>query len=256
MATVNDVFRFLSEFAPIELAEPWDNVGLLVGHKSVQVKRILVSLDITDAVIDEACNISAELIVSHHPVIWEGYKFVTDQNYQQERVMRLIENQIAAICMHTNLDKTVGGVDDTLVEKLELIPEQKLGADGIGRISRLREPVPLNNFLPRIKQMLQAKGLRYHDAGKTVMKIATCCGAGGDYLYDAVKAGCDTFITGDVKHNIFVDAEGYQINLVDAGHFTTENQIVNKIAKELRQHFTDIGVAETDAFKQIEQFYV
>ncbi len=254
--TISDILNYLWEIAPKEGAEPWDNVGHLVGRKNARVTKILVSLDITMDVIREAGEIGAELIVSHHPLIWDTHKFVTDDNHQQEKVMALLERGIGAICMHTNLDEAEDGVDDTLVEALGLTAIEHLAEGKIGHICQLSEEMPLEDFLALVKEKLGANGLRYCRGGKPVRRIATGCGSCADYLPDAVKAGCDTFVTGDVKHNYWIDAQGQGINLIDAGHYSTENPIVGKLAAKLAARFPEIAVLPTERMPQIEQFFV
>lgn len=256
MVFVNDVLEFLWKLAPEDGKESWDNVGLLVGRKSRPVTRILTALDITLPVIQEAEQLGAELIVSHHPLIWDTYKFVTDDVLQQGKVMRLIEGKIAAICMHTNLDEAADGVDDTLAQVLGLCPEQHLAEGRIGHVSALPEAQPLEEFLKFVKDRLQVKGLRYYDGGKPVRRIATGCGACGEYLRNAVEAGCDTFLTGDVKYNVFLDAQGYGINLIDAGHFATENPIVEKLAGKLQTAFPCVLVSVSQAMIQPDCYFV
>ena len=254
--TVSDILEYLWQVAPKEGAEPWDNVGHLVGRKNAEVTKILVSLDITMDVIREAKELGAELIVSHHPLIWDTHKHVTDSVYQQEKVLSLIENGIAAICMHTNLDEAMDGVDDTLVETLGLTAMEHLAEGKIGHICELPQEMALRDFLGLVKDRLGANGLRYCDGGKMVKKIATGCGACAEYLEDAVKAGCDTFVTGDVKHNYWIDAQGQGINLIDAGHYSTENPIVKKLAGKLAAKFPEIEVKETTRMPQPEQFFL
>lgn len=254
--TISDVLGYLWEIAPREGAEPWDNVGHLVGRKNAQVTKILVTLDITMDVIREAKELGAELIVSHHPLIWDNHKFVTDANHQQEKVMTLLENGIGAICMHTNLDEAEDGVDDTLVEVLGLNALDHLAEGKVGHICQLPEEMSLQDFLPMVKERLEANGLRYCDGGKPVHRIATGCGACAEYLQDAVQAGCDTFVTGDVKHNHWIDAQGQGINLIDAGHYATENPIVRKLTAKLAARFPEIEVLETEKMPQIEQFFI
>lgn len=255
MVYVSDVLDFLWDVAPEDGKESWDNVGLLVGRSTSQVTKILTALDITLPVIREAGELGAQLIVSHHPVIWDTYKFVTDRVLQQERVVQLIENRLSAICMHTNLDEAKDGVDDTLVETLGLTPKCHLAEGKIGHIATLETPVPMAEFLPMVQTKLHANGLRYVDSGKPVHKIATGCGSCGEYLKDAAEAGCDTFLTGDVKHNVFLDAKDYGMNLIDAGHFSTENPIVEKITEKLQTQFPEITVIQSKTMEQPEQFF-
>ncbi len=256
MTSVKDVLDVLWTIAPEEGKEPWDNVGHLVGRSGANVTKILVALDITMPAIQEAADWGAELIVSHHPVIWDTYKHVTDRVFQQEKVMTLVERGIAAICMHTNLDEAEDGVDDTLVEALGLRAEDHLVQGKIGHICTLEEPMALSEFLMLAKTRLKANGLRYCDAGRPVRRIATGCGSCGEYLEEAVRAGCDTFLTGDVKYNYFVDALGCGVNLIDAGHFPTEHPIVEKLAGKLRRAFPDVAVQVARSQFQPDLFFV
>lgn len=256
MITVKAVLDYMWELAPEERKEPWDNVGLLVGRENAPVTKIITALDITPSVIEEAKAFGAELIVAHHPLIWDTYRFVNDTVFQQDKVISLLENGIAAICMHTNLDEAEDGVDDTLVEILGLTAIDHLAEGKVGHICQLENPVSLHEFLSDVKDKLNANGLRYSDAGKPVYKVATGCGSCGDYLLDAVRAGCDTFITGDVKHNVFLDAKGMGINLIDAGHFSTENPIVQKVTGKLSARFPEIQVLQSKTMVQPEEFFV
>ena len=256
MILVNDVLEYLWQIAPEEGKEPWDNVGHLVGRSGGAVTKILVALDVTMPVIREAEERGAELIVSHHPLIWDTYKHVTDRVFQQEKVLTLIENKIAAICMHTNLDEAEDGVDDTLVQTLGLTALSPLAEGRVGHICQLPEPMELQDFLALAKDKLHANGLRYCDGGRPVQRIATGCGSCGEYLAWAVKAGCDTFLTGDVKYNYFIDALGQGINLIDAGHYPTENPIVEKLADKLRQRFPELEILVSERLPQPDQYYV
>lgn len=255
MATVHEILDFLWEVAPEEGKESWDNVGHLVGRRNAEVTRILVALDITMPVIHEAIETGAQLIVSHHPLIWDTYRHVNDSVFQQDKVLTLAENRIAAICMHTNLDEAEDGVDDTLVEALGLTPECHLAEGKIGHVSMLPEPMPLQEFLPMVKERLHANGLRYCNGGRPVQRIATGCGSCGEYLADAVQAGCDTFITGDVKYSVMIDALGQGINLIDAGHYPTENPIVAKLHQKLSVRFPDVMVTVAEHIAQPDQFF-
>lgn len=255
MATVHEILDFLWEVAPEEGKESWDNVGHLVGRRNAEVTRVLVALDITMPVIHEAIETGAQLIVSHHPLIWDTYRHVNDSVFQQDKVLTLAENRIAAICMHTNLDEAEDGVDDTLVETLGLTPEYHLAEGKIGHVSELSEPMPLQEFLPLVKERLHANGLRYCDGGRPVQRIATGCGSCGEYLTDAVQAGCDTFITGDVKYSVMIDALGQGINLIDAGHYPTENPIVTKLHQKLSARFPDVMVTVAEHIAQPDQFF-
>lgn len=255
MVCVNDVLNYLWTMAPEAGKESWDNVGHLVGRSNQDVSKILTALDITLPVIQEARELGAQLIVSHHPVIWDTHKFVTDRVIQQERVLQLIECGLSAICMHTNLDEAEDGVDDTLVEMLGLHAEEHLAEGKIGHIATLDTPMSLQSFMKLVQNKLQANGLRFHDSGRLVQRIATGCGSCGEYLKDAVDAGCDTFLTGDIKYNVFLDAQDQGINLIDAGHFATENPIVKKLAGKLQREFPQIEVHISEVMCQPDCYF-
>ncbi len=256
MQTVREILDFLWSIAPEAGKEPWDNVGHLVGRRNASVDHILVSLDITMPVIHEAIEKGTQLIVSPHPLIWDSYKHVTDSIFQQDKVLTLAEHRIGAICMHTNLDEAEDGVDDTLAEALGLKPECHLAEGTIGHVSMLPEPMDLQDFLPMVKEKLHANGLRYCNGGRPVQRIATGCGSCGEYFADAVKAGCDTFITGDVKYSVMIDALGQGINLIDAGHYPTENPIVAKLQRKLQAQFPDVQVEIAESIAQPDQFFI
>ncbi|MBE6991126.1 MAG: Nif3-like dinuclear metal center hexameric protein [Ruminococcaceae bacterium] len=255
MTKIRDVFEYLNAWAPVESCESWDNVGLLVGRFDATVSKILVALDITKGVMEEAAAIGAELIVAHHPVIFSPITSVTEYNADAVRALYLAENKIAAICMHTNLDFAPDGVDQTLPEVLGFGDSLPLSEEG-GRISELAESVSLVELLPRIKKSLNTSGLRYYDSGRPIKRIATVCGSGGGYLSYCVQNGCDTLITGDIKHDVFVEAEVFGINLVDAGHFSTENLIVPVIVEKLEEAFPELDVAASSALNELARYHV
>lgn len=254
MITVNDVLTFLTKKAPVELALGFDNVGLLVGRRNKTLDRVLVSLDITDEVIQEAINMSADLIVSHHPLFFE-LKTVSDQSWTAERALTLAENGIAAICMHTNLDAAEGGVNDALIAALGAHYTEVLDPESrIGRIGSLSAAITLDEFLTRVKFALKGNGLRYHDAGKPVHRIAVCGGSGGSDIPLAYNAGCDTYVTADVKYDQFLEAKHLGINLIDADHFCTENVVVPVLCDWITEAFPVLDIQISRIHGQTAQF--
>jgi dinuclear metal center YbgI/SA1388 family protein len=171
MNTVKEIFDKLCEFAPLELQTSYDNAGFLVGHASAPVHTALLSLDVTNEVIEEAISLGAGLIISHHPVIWDEMKSLTDDTVEKARVLRLIENGIAVISMHTNLAIAEGGVNDVLIRLLGAEPEGSLDADSCGRIGYLPQPMPLEDFLADCKERLGVPTVRYCLGKKPVYKI-------------------------------------------------------------------------------------
>lgn len=250
MTTVGDVFAFLQEKAPFDIQESFDNAGFLVGHEDADVTKILVSLDITDPVIREAIMQGAQLIVAHHPVIFGGIRAVTDQSVTGRNVLTLAENRIAAICAHTNLDSVEGGVNDALALRLGLTDIGQLhqaGVDGqgrpygIGRVGRVTEQ-PLYDFAVAVKSLLGANGIRLVDGGRPVRQVAVGGGACADMMDDVLAAGCDTFVTSDVKYHTFLEAKARGLNLVDAGHYPTENVVCPVLRDWLAAGFPQISV--------------
>lgn len=249
--TAEEVFAFLQEKAPFELQESFDNAGFLVGREEAAVTKILVTLDITEDVVQEAAKQGAQLIVSHHPVIFGGVKSVTNQTVTGRVLLALIENHIAAICAHTNLDAVEGGVNDALALRLGLTNIGQLrteGADaqgrpyGIGRVGKVSEQ-PLYDFAMAVKRLLGANGIRLVDGGRPVRRVAVGGGACADMMNDALTLGCDTFVTSDAKYHQFLEARALGINLVDAGHFPTENVVCPVVRNWLAERFPNISIS-------------
>ena len=239
MNTVKDIYEKLCELAPPELQLDYDNSGFLIGHADAPVEKALLSLDVTKEVVEEANEKGVQLIVSHHPLIWEPMKSVTDDDPTHEKILRLIERGIALISMHTNLDIAEGGVNDVLIALLGAENEGPFDEEGCGRMGRLEKSVPLNIFLETCKEKLSTRGLRYYDAGRPVERIAVLGGSGGSSLPGARAAGCDTFVTADVKYSVFLHARELGVNLIDGDHFCTENPIMSVLLEKLSAAFPD-----------------
>lgn len=251
VTTVGNVFTFLQEKAPFEIQEGFDNAGFLVGWEESSVSKILVALDITEQVVQEAADQGAQLIVAHHPVIFGGVKSVTDQTVTGRILLRLVENGIAAICAHTNLDAVEGGVNDALALRLGLTDIGQLkqtGVDGqgrpygIGRVGLVPEQT-LYDFAMAVKRLLGANGIRLVDGGKPVHMIAVGGGTCAGMMGDALAQGCDTFVTSDVKYHQFLEAKALGLNLVDAGHFPTEDVVCPVLQNWLAKRFPQVSVS-------------
>jgi dinuclear metal center YbgI/SA1388 family protein len=263
MAAVKDILKVLEVFAPVRLKMDFDNVGLLVGYSENHVDRILVSLDITNEVIDEAIHEKAQLIVSHHPLFF-SVKSVTDTNLTGRKITKLLSNQISAICMHTNLDAATGGVNDALADAAGLVNPALLAEEvfdengkpySYGRVGFLAEPARLGDYLRRIKNNMKADSLRYYDAARDVYKVAIVGGSGGDYLKNALEHDCDTLLTADIKYDVFLEAKELGINLIDGGHFYTENVVTPVLEKTLKESFPDINVSISKIHKQTDLLF-
>lgn len=261
--TVGDIHTFLASLAPEELQASFDNSGFLVGERARPVHRVLVSLDITAPVVEEAVAMGAELVVSHHPVIFNPIRRVTDDDTTGKLLLALIKSEVAAICMHTNLDAVQGGVNDALAAAAGLVGVsllRKEGLDssgrpyGIGRVGELHEPTDFETYAKRLKAALGCGGLRCCDAGRRVRRVAVGGGACGSMLADAIAAGCDTFVTADVKYDVFLEARARGVNLIDAGHYPTEQVIIPSIADALQRRFPSLRVEQTAVHREAVRY--
>ncbi len=263
MVTVKDVLQCVQTLAPAYMKESWDRVGLNCGRLDAPVTKVLVALDPFAPVCREAKEIGAQLLVTHHALIWEP-GFVTDECVTGDNTLYLIENHIAHINAHTNLDCAPGGVNDTLASVLGLENIQVLSPNGTDEQGRpwglLRQgqvdSQPLESFLATVKEKLNCKGLRYVSGGKQVHKVAVGGGACAGSLRQVAAAGCDTFVTADVRYNQFVDAQDLGVNLIDAGHFHTENPVCNVLAAAIRAEFPDLQVEISKNHTDSMNFFV
>ena len=249
MNKVSDIFDFLCRLAPLQLQMSFDNSGLLLGKKDSVVDKVLLALDVTDAVVDEAIEIGAQLIISHHPLIFSPIKSLTD-----ERLLKLIEHSIAVISMHTNLDIAPGGVNDVLMAVLGAKTIDVLDEHGCGRVGFLEKEKSIDEFLIECKNALGCNGIRYFSAGRSVKNLAVMGGSGADELETAFAKGCDTYVTADIKYHQFLRASELGINLIDADHFCTENPIIPVLKKALEKQFMDIKFLVSEKHQQIIKF--
>ena len=262
MTTVTDILKFIERFAPAYMKESWDNVGLLCGDPDQEVKKILLALDPFEHVCREAEAEGADLIVTHHPLIFQAPKSITTQTSVGRSILHLCRHGISAINAHTNLDCTPGGVNDVLAQVLELnniSVMQPNGTDedgnpwGLLRAGIYESDLP--SFLTHVKSKLGTPVLRYADGGRPVSKVAVGGGACAGALVEAFLAGCDTFVTADVKYNQFWDAQDLGMNLIDAGHFYTENPVVSVLAQKIAVEFPEIQVIISKTHADCMKFY-
>lgn len=241
MSNVNDVLYFLDVLAPFNTSMGFDNTGILVGGKNKKVSKILLTLDVTREAVEKAKNIGAELIVSHHPVIFNPMKRISDDSIPY----MLVRNDISVISAHTNLDKAEGGVNDALALKLGLSDIQSVESSdpdesGLGRIGSIQE-TDIRTFALHVKKSLGADGVEF--SGNTPVKnVCVVGGSGGSALSDAKNAGADTLVTGEAKYNQFADAIEMGMNLVVAGHYHTENVILESLKDYILSTLNDVSV--------------
>lgn len=237
--TVQQVLDELRRFAPPELAQDWDNVGLLVDAGR-PVTGVLTALDITAEVVQEAAALGCELIVAHHPVIFHPIKALAPGDVPA----LLVQKGISAICMHTNLDAAEGGVNDTLAAVLGMRDTRSF-ADGCGRIGTVDETSAA--ALAAFCQKTLGPGVHYVEAGRPVRCLAEVSGAGGSYWQEAMALGADCLVTGEAAHHNGIDAKRCGFGLVVAGHWGTEHPIAAVLKDRLARAFPGLTVAAAAA---------
>lgn len=215
---LSNIIEFAQEIAPFETAAEWDNVGLLTGSPEWEIQRVMLALDITPAVVREAREKGAELIISHHPVIFSPLRSLTPDNAEY----LLAKYDIAALCLHTNLDRAAQGVNTALGVALKL-KNTALYPEDFLLIGEPEKPCSAKEFAAFIKERLQAPSVRY-TAG-TVSCVAVSSGGGGEGVELAEKYGFDAFVTGELKHHQYLYAVQHGIAAFDAGHFSTEDVV-------------------------------
>ena len=234
MAVVGDIYNALDAFCPFDVHEQWDNVGLLVGESSAQVTKAAVVLDITPDAVERAHEARAQLIISHHPVIFHPIKNLG----AHDPVYLLAKYGMNAICAHTNLDCADGGVNDVLAQCLGLENVRKIPSPNAGtmllRAGELKEELSPKRFAELVSQRLCCH-VRYCDGGRSIKRVALCGGAGGEFFSDALAFGCEALVSGDVAHHEFLGAAACRVTLVAAGHFETENPVVKTIFEYLEK---------------------
>ncbi len=234
--TVFDIYSYLDSLFPTDTACDFDNAGILVGDKNANVKNAIVSLDCTFETVQKAIETNSNLIITHHPVIFEPLKNVLSGSV----VFELIKNGISVVSMHTNLDIAENGVSEELCRVIGLNEISSVTAsDGFILKSGIISPITAKSLAEQIKEKLKGN-VRYADGGKIIKKILICSGSGGEFVFDAISLGFDALVTSEVKHHQFLFAKDNGLSVFDAGHFCTEDIIVEPLARILNERFIDI----------------
>ncbi len=240
-ATVQDILNIIETLAPASLAEPWDNVGLMIGSSADPVTSILLGLDPTTALLDEAGSLNADLAITHHPVIFHPLKSVRLEQPDGRFIRQALIRKINVISCHTNLDSTVNGVSDTLARQLGLGDVAALVAGGktdeicgLGRIGDYAAPVSAAEFVRRLKEICRPPWLL--TAGprpEKISRVAVCGGSCSEYAEIALQSGAQVFVTAEVKHSVARWAEQAGLWIIDAGHYATESPAMHQFALHL-----------------------
>ena len=231
MATVKDIYNFIDSFAPFSTQAEWDNSGILVGNEYNTVNKIIFALDVTSDVIEQAKNVGADLIVTHHPVIFKPVSSVLSDSL----IYKLIENNMSIICAHTNYDKAIDGVNDILCKTINVSKYEKV-EDTFLNIAYIDNSVLAEDFALYLRGKLGGV-IRYNNLDKKISKIAVCSGSGSDYLDMAKDLECDALLTGDASHHSFLDADEMGIVLFACGHFETEMIAIKPLLKKIENEF-------------------
>ena len=250
MPTINQLSTFLESFAPLRLAEDWDNVGLLVGDRQSDAKKIMTCLTITPASAAEAIEREADIIVSHHPLPFRPLKRVTTDTIPGKLLFDLIRHNVAIYSSHTAFDSAATGINQQLAQSLSMAEVQPLivaeGDDegvGSGRFGTLPEDLTVQDVADRLKLFLSIDRIRC--VGKVThaaSKAAIACGSGGTFLLAARRVGCDMLVTGEATFHTCLEAEAAGLSLLLVGHFASERFACEKLAEEIAGQFTDATV--------------
>jgi len=231
--SVADLLGWLDERFPPQTAEPWDTVGLQVGDPSAQVERVLVALDPTEESLEEARRKGASALIVHHPAWIGSLKCIVKGEPVGRIIWKAIQSEVSILCVHTNLDRSLGGPNDLLARKLGLSALEILGC-GLGRIGDLDRPLTLEELCKIVSGELGPSRI-VGDPQKVIKKVAVICGSGSSMMEEAKRAGADVLITGDVKYHNARQAQAMDMAVIDPGHFATERMSVSWLADSLRE---------------------
>ena len=252
--TVKELYLKICERIPEELREDWDNDGLMCcADSSAEVSRVLVTLDVTEEIVDYAIQSGFDLIVSHHPLIFKPIKAVTDNGHVERKVIKLISNGVAVFSFHTRADKVTGGVNDLLCDLIGISDAVPFGEGFLGRVGQLDDECTLDDFAYRLKELLGADTVRVSDGYNTVNRVAVCGGDGKSLVRDAIAAGADTYVSGRIGYNVMEEAQEMGINLVEAGHYFTEQPVTGFFYEILRDADPSLEI-ETTSSNTIRSF--
>lgn len=233
---IKEIYDFLNEIAPFETAAQWDNTGLCVGSLGKEVDKVILSLDVTTDVINKAEQTGAQLVLTHHPLIFDGIKNIEEDSL----VYTAVKSGITFLSSHTCLDKATGGVNDCLANAVGI---KNLCCSEIDEFLKIGdiEPSSAEDFANKIKKVLGGK-VSFTDSGKTISKVALCSGSGGDLVFAAAQEGADAFLTGEAKHHEMLASKELGISLFAAGHYETENIVLDYLKKSLESEFEGLQV--------------
>ena len=246
---IKDLTNYLEEIAPLHLQEGYDNAGLVVGDPHAEIQGVLVCLDSTEAVLDEAIQLNCNLVIAHHPIIFQGLKSITPDDYVSRCIIKAIQNGISIYAIHTNLDNVLNrGVNQKIAEKIGLENVQILKPRstedeniGSGAIGNLPNSMDERLFINLVKEQMGSKVIRSTALlGKDISRVALCGGSGSFLIQDAIQQNADVFVTADIKYHQFFDAD-QKILLLDIGHYESEQYTVDLLYSIIRNKFSNFA---------------
>ncbi len=249
MVPLQELINFLRELAPLELAETWDNVGLLIGDSSTEVSSVLTCLTLTPNVAEEAISRKAQLIVSHHPLLFHPVQRLTAATSEGRLLLSLIRSGIAVYSPHTGYDSAADGINQQLAHLFGLDDIQPLRPSatapplGSGRCGQLPASVTLQEVIERVKRTLRVTQLQYvGDLTRPITRLAIACGSAAEFLHDAASLGCQALLTGEARFHACVEAEVAGIALILPGHYATERPAMEQLADVLQSRFANLAI--------------
>jgi dinuclear metal center YbgI/SA1388 family protein len=245
---VKEIYQRFEEEIPAHLRESWDNHGIMCCPDGTsEVYRVLVSLDVTEEIVDYAIERGFDLIVSHHPLIFRPISSLDEENHISRKLIKLVCSGISVFSFHTRLDKLCGGVNDRLADLLGIKDARPFGDGDLGRIGTIEETMDLQDFAYRVKQLCGSDVIRYADGFSDVHTVALVGGDGKGYVKAALDAGADTYVSGRIGYNVMEEAPEMGINLIEAGHFFTEHHITDHFRELLIDFDPSIYVEVIDS---------
>ena len=255
---VKDIVAVIEEFAPLAIQEGWDNSGLCVGSPEDEVSSVLLALDCTETLVDEAVECGADMIITHHPLIFSGLKKISPEDQVGAAVIKAIKHGIAIYAAHTSADKVIAGVSGAMATKLNLTDVQILDEDGegtgLGVVGNLPEPLTAEQMIALIKEKFELKMLKSSKPLEgTISRVAMCGGSGGSLIGAAKRSGAHIYISGDISYHNFFTPEGFMI--ADIGHYESEIEIVNILFSLIKKNFPTFAVRITQNINSNPIYY-
>ena len=255
---VRDIIKVIEDFAPLSIQEGWDNSGLCVGSPDDEVTSVLMGLDCTEKLVDEAIECGADMIVTHHPLIFSGLKKISPDDAVGAAVIKAVRAGISIYAAHTNADKVIAGVSGAMAARMGLTDVRILDEDGdgtgLGVVGNLPEPISAEEAIRLVKEKFSLKTIKTSaPIDKPISRIAMCGGSGSSLIKNAMKAGADLYISGDISYHNFFTPEGFM--LMDIGHYESEIEIVDILFSLITKNFPTFAVRITQNINSNPIYY-